>query len=154
LVSKNTEQRTPDQPAPPAVVPQEPLAASVTEQTPDPIETSHKDSPIPSLPSIDPQVSQGLQQLKKINWNKIGKGAAIVGVVAILGVGATQLIGIVSNTGTSINPFRQKTQTQYSVITGLMTHHLLTYHKEDRHINCLEQVDNAVSQATFDLILS
>jgi len=81
LVSKNTEQRTPDQPASPAVVPQEPVAASIPEQTSDPVETSLNDSPIPSLPSIDPQVSQGLQQLKEINWNKIGKGAVIVGVV-------------------------------------------------------------------------
>jgi len=85
LVSKNTGQKTPDQPAPPAVVPQEPLTASVTEQTPDPVETSHKDSPIPSLPSIDPQVSQGFQQLKEVNWVKAGAGAAVAAVVVIFG---------------------------------------------------------------------
>jgi len=86
LVSKNTEQRTTDQPAPPAVVPQEPLAASATEQTPDPVERSFKDAPKPSLPSIAPQVSQGLEQLKEINWVKAGAGAAVAAVVVIFGI--------------------------------------------------------------------
>jgi len=161
LVSKNTAQKTTDKPAPSATAPQEPVAASIPEQTSDPVETSFKDAPKPSLPSIAPQVSQGLEQLKEINWVKAGAGAAVAGVVAIVGVGTINLLKGGSSPGEGLNPFRQKVQRQYYVVEGYSK----PFVKESRKSITFEPVsttkevcrskkDNAIDQSELTEILS
>ena len=139
----------------------ESVAASVPDQTPDPVERSLKDAPKPSLPSIAPQVSQGLEQLKEINWVKAGAGAAVAGVVAIVGVGTINLLKGGSSPGEGLNPFRQKVQRQYYVVEGYSK----PFVKESRKSITFEPVsttkevcrskkDNAIDQSELTEILS
>jgi len=162
LVSKNKVQKTPDQPAPPAVAPQEPVAASSPEQTPDPVERSLKDAPKPSLPSIAPQVSQGLEQLKGLNWNKIGKGAAVAGVVVLaytqLNPSSTNMPG--SPGGNENKLFNSKIQRRITIIDsaneygywGTYDRTRLTYTRSTYEI-CKEKL-GALSNSELDDLLA
>jgi len=140
----------------------ESVAASLPEQTPDPVERSLKDAPKPSLPSIAPQVSQGLEQLKGLNWNKIGKGAAVAGVVVLaytqLNPSSTNMPG--SPGGNENKLFNSKIQRRITIIDsaneygywGTYDRTRLTYTRSTYEI-CKEKL-GALSNSELDDLLA
>lgn len=106
------------EPATPSPIPPSQVVASTPEPTPKPVATHHNDIQKPSLRSISPQIADGVQRFKGLDWNTIGKGAAISGVVAVIGVGAVNLLEGGGSSGGGGNPFRKREQRQYYVLDG------------------------------------
>jgi len=129
LVSKNTAQKTPDQPAPPAVAPQEPVAASLPEQTLIPLQRVQQDALKPQEPvaSKPPLIEPLIKKIpKEFDLNFILRMSAVGGALALGGFVAIKVLqnspdpastggeGVGSSSG--FNPFRQRTQQQYYLL--------------------------------------
>lgn len=117
------------------------------------------------MQSISPQIADGVQRFKGLDWNTIGKGAAISGVVAVIGVGAVNLLEGGGSSGGGGNPFRKREQRQYYVLDGYsdawanynyqpgLVNRLLEK-KISREQVCLSSKNNAISQNTLSNILA
>jgi hypothetical protein len=122
----NVEDKTAKLPASqqttPATKPQTPVASSSAEPKPQAAAPSQSNLERRSLPSISPQITDGLQRVRGLEWTTIRKSAAIAGAVAVIGAGAISMLirkdtsgldnGIPSNIAKVLN--RVKCHSSYS----------------------------------------
>ena len=96
LITKDTQKQSKDSCAEHASASTPPTPVAGIEPPTAPVE---KKLTVPSisLPSISPQINQGVNRLKGINWNTIAKGTTVAGGILVIGFGAINLLKVATS---------------------------------------------------------
>lgn len=144
LITKETQKQSKDSSAEPASTSTPPTPVAGIKPPTAPVE---KKLTIPSisLPSISPQINQGVSRLKGLDWNTIAKGTAVAGGMLVIGFGAVNLlkVGTSNSQGgetTSTNQGSQRSDDQNSGYCGKSVNGFTV---------CIQEADVTCSEEQF-----